>query len=67
MTFPPTATTLLSQALGDKAGLARMGCAEGQSEAARVRAIPADVRLVEHGREFVIDDGNFRERGRAGY
>ena len=38
-----------------------------QMIAARVRAIPADVRLVEHGREFVIDDGNFRERGRAGY
>ena len=37
-----------------------------QMIAARVRAIPADVRLVEHGREFVIDDGNFRERGRAG-
>lgn len=38
-----------------------------QMIAARVRAIPADVRLVEHGREFLIDDGNFRERGRAGY
>ena len=37
--------------------------------AARVRGVPANVRLAEpsSSREFVLDDGSFRERHRAGY
>ena len=39
----------------------------GQMIAARVRAVPADLNIVKPGREFVLDDGAFREKGRAGY
>ena len=36
--------------------------------AARVRGVPAGVQLAEpSSREFVLDDGSFRERHRAGY
>ena len=35
--------------------------------AARVRGVPSDVSIVKAGREFLLDDGFFRERGRAGY
>ena len=47
-----------------------------QMIAARVRAVPSGVSIIKPGREFVLDDGNFREmdidtsgrgRGRAGY
>jgi hypothetical protein len=29
--------------------------------------VPSDINIVKPGREFILDDGNFREKGRAGY
>lgn len=33
-----------------------------QMIATRVRAVPADMSIVKPGREFILDDGNFREK-----
>ncbi|EKX53105.1 hypothetical protein GUITHDRAFT_101546 [Guillardia theta CCMP2712] len=35
--------------------------------ASRVRAVPPEIEIVKEGREFLLDDGYFREHGRAGY
>ena len=35
--------------------------------ATRVRAVPDDVKILKEGREFLLDDGKFREGGRIGY
>jgi len=33
----------------------------------RVRAVPEAVSILKEGREFLLDDGKFREGGRIGY
>jgi len=38
-----------------------------QMIATRVRAVPSDMSIVKVGREFIMDDHKFREKGRAGY
>jgi len=38
-----------------------------QMIATRVRAVPADMSIVKPGREFILDDGNFREKVPASF